>query len=346
MDFIDKLEKRMGIKQKIYTTNEQFKTKPFWIRWSVGLIGLILLVMGAVGIYWSREPDLIDTSTEIQRHLKDGKVPTGIASSVVLKSLMQELLYKPGGFLSNDASPPGMYLDNITSFEYGAIFQIRDFTRAFRKDFSRSQTQSSDDEDLKIAENKFNVDVKSWAFPAAEGEYEEGIRSLDKYIGRLNTGNANFYARADNLYSWLGDVESRLGSLSLNLSQSVGLAGIDTTTIGTETEGTDTTDSMTKTSWFKLDDVFYEARGQTWALIHLLKAVETDFQDVLIKKNALISLRQIIRELEASQAAIWSPIILNGSGYGILANHSLTLANYISRATAGIAGLRQLLKNG
>ncbi len=336
----------MGIKEKIYTTNEQFKTKPFWIRWSAGLVVLALLVMVVVGMYWSREPDLIDTTAEVQSHLKDGKVPTGIASAVALKSLMKELLYKPGGLLSNDASPPGMYLDNIPAFEYGAIFQIRDFTRAFRKDFSRSQTQSSDDDDLKIVENKFSIDVKSWAFPAAESEYEEGIRSLDKYIARLNTGNAHFYARADNLYTWLSDVESRLGSLSLNLSQSVGLAGIDTTTTGTEASGSDTTSTITKTSWFKLDDVFYEARGQAWALIHLLKAVEVDFQDVLAKKNALVPLRQIIRELEASQAPVWSPMILNGSGYGILANHSLTLANYISRATAGIAGLRQLLKNG
>ncbi len=71
-----------------------------------------------------------------------------------------------------------------------------------------------------------------------------------------------------------------------------------------------------------------------------------DFADVLAKKNATVSVRQIIRELEAAQATLWSPMILNGSGYGILANHSLVMANDISRANAGMIDLRQLLSQG
>ena len=43
---------------------------------------------------------------------------------------------------------------------------------------------------------------------------------------------------------------------------------------------------------------------------------------MLEDKNAIISVKQIIRELEESQAAICSPIILNGGGYGFFANHS------------------------
>jgi hypothetical protein len=92
--------------------------------------------------------------------------------------------------------------------------------------------------------------------------------------------------------------------------------------------------------------VFYEARGQAWALSHLLRAIEVDFADVLVKKNATVSLRQVIRELEAAQETLWSPMILNGSGYGLLANHSLVMANYISRANAGLIDLRQLLSQG
>jgi hypothetical protein len=101
-----------------------------------------------------------------------------------------------------------------------------------------------------------------------------------------------------------------------------------------------------KTPWTKIDDVFYEARGAAWALVHLLKAVELDFESVLQKKNALISLRQIIRELEATQDAVWSPVILNGSGFGLFANHSLVMASYISRANAAVIDLRSLLTQG
>jgi hypothetical protein len=93
-------------------------------------------------------------------------------------------------------------------------------------------------------------------------------------------------------------------------------------------------------------ELFYEARGAAWALVHLLKAVELDFESVLQKKNALISLRQIIRELEATQEAVWSPVILNGSGFGLFANHSLVMASYISRANAAVIDLRSLLSQG
>ena len=101
-----------------------------------------------------------------------------------------------------------------------------------------------------------------------------------------------------------------------------------------------------QTSWWQIDDVFYEARGATWALLQLLKAIEIDFNSVLENKNAKISLQQIIRELEASQESIWSPMILNGSGFGTLANHSLVMANYISRANAALIDLNELLTKG
>ena len=71
-----------------------------------------------------------------------------------------------------------------------------------------------------------------------------------------------------------------------------------------------------------------------------------DFADVLAKKNATVSLRQIIRELESAQAPVWSPVILNGSGFGLWANHSLVMASYISRANAALIDLRELLAQG
>jgi hypothetical protein len=106
------------------------------------------------------------------------------------------------------------------------------------------------------------------------------------------------------------------------------------------------TEKVVRTPWLEIDDVFFEARGTSWALIHFLKAVEVDFAEVLRQKNAQVSLRQIIRELEGTQEAMWSPMILNGSGFGPLANHSLVMASYISRANAAIIDLRDLLSQG
>jgi hypothetical protein len=68
--------------------------------------------------------------------------------------------------------------------------------------------------------------------------------------------------------------------------------------------------------------------------------------DIAIDFSKLVSIRQIIRELEATQDMIWSPMILNGEGFGFVANHSLVMASYISRANAAVIELRMLLERG
>jgi hypothetical protein len=60
----------------------------------------------------------------------------------------------------------------------------------------------------------------------------------------------------------------------------------------------------------------------------------------------VVSLEQITRELRNTQNVIWSPLILNGTGYGPMANHSLVSASYISRVNAAITDLRSLLQKG
>ena len=106
------------------------------------------------------------------------------------------------------------------------------------------------------------------------------------------------------------------------------------------------TQISTKTPWTQIDDVFFEARGYTWALLHTLQAMEIDFESVLAGKGALVSLQQIGRELRNTQNPIWSPMILNGTGFGPMGNHSLVMASYISRANAAIIDLRKLLEQG
>jgi hypothetical protein len=149
----------------------------------------------------------------------------GYTTVETLKQVARTLLDKPGGYLSNDIAPPGLWLDNMPSWEYGALVQVRDLARALRKDFARSQSQSTEDPDLAKAEPLFNFDNNSWALPPSEGEYRQGIRALDRYLARLSDPaqtHALFYTRADNLNNWLGDVATRLGSLSQRLSASIG----------------------------------------------------------------------------------------------------------------------------
>ena len=329
---------------------EQFSK---YLRPLVIALGLYILTILVLMFVLDSEPVSFDVTASARAKASgDTKIVTGVVSTSTLIFVMKTILNKRGGYLSNDVLPPGVLMDNIPNWEFGAITQVRDIARAFRNDFSRSQTQSVEDVDLVTADPQFHFDTRSWMLPATESEYEVGIEALERYLLRLSdkdAQDAQFFARADNLRDWLAILEKRLGSLSQRLSASVGQNRVNVDLQGDSAaeQSTATPKNMqVKTSFFEIDDVFYETRGSAWALIHFLKAIEIDFEQVLEKKNALVSLRQIIRELEATQNPVWSPMILNGTGFGFVANHSLVMASYVSSANAAVIDLRNLLEQG
>lgn len=322
------------------------------------LLGLILVVylIAAVifGVYWSDEPDTFSVREDSRTLAQsmDRERVTGFTTTATMIRLGETLLDKPGGYIRNDLFPPGIWLDNMPAWEFGVLVQLRDMSRAMRRDISRSQSQSSEDPDLTVAEPQFHFDNNSWAIPSTESEYRRGIDALKRYLDRLSNPaqpEAHFYARADNLNSWLADMETRLGSISRRLSESVGKQRIDEEdeqALKENREADLAGREPVQTPWLEIDNVFYEARGTTWAMLHLFRAIEVDFRKVLEDKNALASVRQVIVELEGSQRALWSPMILNGSGFGLMANHSLTMASYLARANSAISDLRKLLSEG
>ncbi len=328
------------------------KEKTKVLRNGLAALLVVVLLLTGLGFYWSGEPDLFDVREQTAKILGERTPVVGATTTATLIHTIDTLLDKPGGYLSNDLMPPGVLLDNIPSWEFGVLVQVRDLSKAKREAFSRSQSQSTEDPDLAIAEPRFHIDHTSWAVPWPESEYAEGQEYLANYLQRLHDEQAydgQFFARADNLRYWLGTVETRLGSLSQRLSASVGQRRINTDLSG-DAAGRQSTQAaaevMVKTNWLQIDNVFYEARGTTWALLHFLKAIEVDFAEVLARKNAIASVQQIIRELEMSQQPVHAPVIVNGEGFGLLANHSLVMASYISRANAAIIDLRELLSQG
>jgi len=320
----------------------------------IALPVVLLVICGGMMFWYNHEPDLFDPIEQARLHANThGHTDViGTTTSEALLQVVDVLLNKRGGYLSNDILPPWVLLDNVPNWEYGVLVQVRDLARSLRNDFSRSQTQSTEDPDLAEADPEFNYDHDRWLPPDTEGHYRKGMQLVESYLSRLadpDKPNAQFYARADNLSNWLAVVEKRLGSLSQRLSASVGQRRLNTDLSGDAAATQSTVAPLEieiKTPWLKIDDVFYEARGSTWALIHCFKAMEVDFQTVLRKKNAQVSFRQIIRELESAQDPLHSPMVLNGAKFGMFANHSLVMANYISRANAAIIDLRHLLQQG
>ena len=326
------------------------RARALWISIPSFLVLLCLVMM----FFLNHEPPAFNPMAAATLHAQEHhhKVVTGYTTTSTLMETVDVMLNKRGGYMSNDILPPWVFLDNVPNWEFGVLTQVRDLARAMRNDFSRSQTQSTEDPDLSEADPLFHYDNERWFPPDTEGRYRKANLALEQYLTRLSSPNApeaQFYARADNLVDWLAIVEKRLGSLSQRLSASVGQVRLNTDLSGEATarQSTESPDIvMVKTPWTEIDDVFYESRGSAWALVHFLHAMEVDFEDVLRKKNATVSFRQIIRELEATQMPLNSPMVLNGNQFGLFANHSLVMANYIARANAAIIDLRKLLQEG
>lgn len=291
-------------------------------RWFPRLLLVSSLLIVLFGAYWSRLPPPVDVKQLARSLGADAAVP-GVVSAATLSATLRTLLDKPGGFIANDVLPPGVLLDDMPSFENGALAAARTFLHALRRDFSRPDTGSAEDPDLLRAEPRLLFDSSSWLLPTAESEYEDGLAALDSYRQRLLLpDSARFHPRADGLVRWLDDVDSEL-TVHLNL-------------LGTA--------SAADTSWLEIDDRFFVARGYCWALRAQLLAVRRDFAAALrAHGDADAQLAAALAALADTQQRVTSPVILNGSEYGVLANHSLVLAGHVARTAAALRVLRARL---
>ncbi len=341
------------------TDTEDAKSKG--ILWFFGtLTGVTLVVLFILGIWWGQEPDTFDVREQAVVYMKKSgtdSMPLGFVYTNTLAHMAEVLMEKPGGYISNDVAPPGVFLDNIRSWEYGALVMLRDGTTALRNHFARDQSQSIEDQDLGIAEPYFYYEPNSWALPSSESEYDKGVKYLHRYMQRLQNPStsqrrAQFYSRSDNLWTYLEVIIKRLGGLSTRLTASsdrfAGAAGIlyDPSGQVAPQFTEEKTKGVGRTPWLLIDDVFYEARGASWALLHILQAIKVDFEDIILDKRAMNTLDNMIHALENALTPILSPMVLNGDGFGMFANYSLSMANYIARANAAALDLRDLMNKG
>jgi len=79
---------------------------------TIGLtVFLVILLLFAVTVYWSNEPDLLDIQqvAEEQAASRNENLVTGYATTSALIMVASKLLDKPGGYLSNDVLPPPVF---------------------------------------------------------------------------------------------------------------------------------------------------------------------------------------------------------------------------------------------
>lgn len=296
------------------------------------LLFLLLATWLALGWYWSREPRLFPVAAPAS-----AEAPAGLALVSVGAHLARTLTDKPGGYTDNDVMPPGSMMDDMPAWERGVMWQLRDLAGALVAPGRRDPLAPPAPADLAEAAAAFNVDPGAWGMPSAESEFRRGAAALEHHAGQLaEPGGSTLAMREIQLDHWLLAAQDRLDQLAarLNAAQAASLRGVPVSP-GTE--------EVPSTPWNRVDDVFFEARGSSWALLHLLKAAEVDFGDLLASRHANLDLRAAIHELEAAQQPLWSPVVLNGAGFGVFANHSLIMANYLGRASARLGEVQSQL---
>ncbi|MGM0984735.1 MAG: DUF2333 family protein [Pseudomonadota bacterium] len=288
------------------------------------LLAIYLVVCLGLGIWWSQAPRGFDVEQAVaeQRGTESGNTAArGAVTTAALMTLIETLLEKPGGYLRNDVAPPGLWLDNMPSWELGVLAQARRLSRSLP---AMEQTSVPA---LEGVQESLMADSRDWLFPGTERRLDQALQELGGYLDSLGEGgDAAFGDQGQGLAAWLEAVTGSLDELGLRLSASIGsrdeLRDLDI----------DTGALPSRTPWYRVDNVFFEARGQAWALMHLLKAVRRDQADVLASAGVTERWELLVAELERSQRRLWSPLVLNGSGFGIFANHSLVLANHVVRA--------------
>ena len=66
----------------------------------------------------------------VNEYVDDNRTVVGYSTTNTLIRVVETLLDKRGGYLTNDKFPPGLWLDNMPNWEYGALVQVRDLSRA------------------------------------------------------------------------------------------------------------------------------------------------------------------------------------------------------------------------
>lgn len=301
------------------------------MRWrlTLGIVATVVALLLVLALWWSREPELVDVRAAAAERMDadDQALPVGFATAVAVEETARGLLHKRGGYLRHSRLPPALFMDNMPNWELGVVWHLREWSELLRRDISRADRRATEDPDLVIVEPQFYFDTDRWLLPSTVSEYRRGLRHLSAYVDRLQAGEAEFHVRSEDLARWLAAVDDRLDQLQQQLVYSVATRAYDPPEFLAIAAPQDNTPRL------QIDDVIFQARGYSWALLHSLQGVQEDYAAVLGDDPVMAAaMEQALLELVALQRPIWAPWVMNGSGYGVRPNHALVSAAHLGRA--------------
>lgn len=228
---------------------------------------------------------------------------------------------------------PGWWIDNTPNYQKGMMGAISRFSFELRDVLARTRGSGAVDQNLQKAAGDLAKEPDRWVMDfstsllpttPSDAYYREAIEQMEIYNGRLAAGDAVFERRADNLLATIDRIALDLGASSAALEKYIG-----------ENAGGVLPD-------FGADDLFYEVKGQVYAYLMILRALEKDFGKVIADRE----LGPLYAELKASMsaAATLDPILVtNGAADGIVANHLSVQGFYLLRARTQLREVSNIL---
>lgn len=230
---------------------------------------------------------------------------------------------------------PSYFLDNMPNFQMGIISAISNITSAMAKKIEKPIAKN---EELHLVEAAkllkypgtiwmFSAENSLVPVPSANSQYKRARKHLLKYNQELLDGSNVFYKNSADLAYFL----KRIG------------ADLSKNSYGLEVRIREESSSLFDT---KADDLFFEAKGKVYAYYLILRALGSDYKDVLVMNNVYQTWTQLLKNLE--DAALLSPLwIRNGELDSLLAaNHLQTMAYYELKAAAYCKKIVDELKVG
>lgn len=240
------------------------------------------------------------------------------------------LLYKLGLFgLDWDSTP---WFDNKASFQRGVNQAIRRTSVELVDSLGRVRGTSGINADLQRARGNIQFDEETWYFGSdsllpktpTPTYYRTAMADLRKFNTSLESCDAIFDGRSDNLIEFLDRIANDIGSTSAIIRER---------------------SEFHNGGWFdtRADDRFWFAYGQLYGYYGILSAAGADF-DAVIKARGIEPLwTESIKQL-SSALKIQPAIISNGREDGwIMPTHLATMGFYILRVRSNLVEMRDVL---
>jgi hypothetical protein len=239
-------------------------------------------------------------------------------------------LYKMGLFGMDWDNTP--WLDNKASFQRGINQTVRRTTVELVEALARvrgtsgiNRTLQTARENMQYSESAWYINFSPFGFPpTTQSTYRRAIEDLRKFNTELETCQATFDGRADNLLEFIDRITNDLGNTSAILTER---------------------SKNYNAGWFdtRADDRFWFAFGQLYGYYGVLSAARVDFAPTVAEKNLGTIWGQMLTRFRDA-LRIQPAIISNGSEDGwIMPNHLSTQGFYLLNARTSLTEIRDVL---